>query len=496
MRDKSILGILLILIASFAIISPVFAADADTLAKSDFQQKSFAKTVDYFDYVRAYASLAGLSTPANFNLWHANMYMTYVNTSGLQLLYAGLEDITTDETAYVRIPAQSFLMHYKTNENNRDVILSSTFLMLMAFNDSENSHYLNSPDVGDELYASFSLGYDLSAYGLTLPSLNSKTEIIPLASSKDGLQWTWGMKYTNLTALWWRTWIDPSSPHFDNSLPFAATTYDELSFKYTLTIDPSNNMATFTENHTIGRVRDLIIGQGLVWVHMNSTGTYGLLGRQLSDQTVYAYLDKNQIKMSVVDYQTSVLADRATYSLISSGQNVTGTDAMVSDVAVDTFTNDGEKISSTDFGIKPTYNLYNFTSDPSETSNTAYDAVTRTANATGFAGNVGLFKPQINLMKFLPLVVFHIHPGLYAKSQNTISDMSKVNYFYLTSYPEYSGFRVEHDPVITIYMASATGTSTQGQPNLGGGILLLLAIATVIVVVIVVGVILLRKKRT
>ena len=493
MNIKPSLGIFFILIVSFAIVAPAVSAESNTLTKPDFQQQSFAKTVDYFDYVRAYATLAGLPTPANFDQWHANMYMAYINTSGLQLLYAGLEDITTDGSAYLRMPAQSFLMHYKTNENSRDVILASTFLMLMAFTDTENSRYPNSPDIGDNLYASFSLGYDLSSLGVNLPSLNSKTEIIPLASSEDNLQWTWGMKYTNLTALWWKTWIDPNDPHFENSLPFAVTAYDELTFKYTLTIDPANNKATLTENHVIGRMRDLIIGQGLIWIHMNNTGTYGPLGRQLSDQTIYAYLDKNQIKMSIVDYQASVLADHTTYSSTTTGQNVADTDAIVSDTTINTYTDDGEKVSSTDFGAKPTYKLYNYTSDPTETTAETYDAITRTANATGFANNKSLFTPQINLMKFLPLVVYHMYPELYEKAQNTISDMSNANYFFLTAYPQYSGFRTEHDPVFTVYMNSASATSTQPQTN--AKIIFLVLIAVAVIAVIAVALTITRKRK-
>lgn len=206
MDNKNLLGIFFIAIALIAMIAPF--ASADTLLKADFEQESFAKTVDYFDYARSYASLNNISTPVGFENYHANMYMAYVNTSGLQLLYAGLENVTFDSSTYLRIPMQSFIIHYKTSNNSRDVIMASTFLMLMAFNETNGSLYPNSPDVSDTLYASFSLGFDLSALNATLPALNSKTETIPLAHSQDKLQWSWGMKYTNLTALWWRTWID------------------------------------------------------------------------------------------------------------------------------------------------------------------------------------------------------------------------------------------------------------------------------------------------
>src|SRR4030043_2095074 len=171
MKTKTTLGTLLPTITLLGLTAPL--AKADTLGRTDFEQESFSKTVDYMEYVRAYATLHGIPQPANFDKWHANMYMTYVNSSGLKLLYAGLEDITTDESAYLRIPMQSFIIHYKTNQNNRDEILASTFLMLMAFNETTTSIYPDSPDKNAVLYASFSLGFDLSALGETLPVLNS-----------------------------------------------------------------------------------------------------------------------------------------------------------------------------------------------------------------------------------------------------------------------------------------------------------------------------------
>jgi hypothetical protein len=489
-------GICILIIASITFISPFVSADTNTLLKSDFKQERFQKTIDYFDYVRAYATINGISTPDNFDQWHANMYMTYINTSGIQLLYSGLQNITTDGSTYLRIPAQSILMHYKTNGTNQDVITASTFLMLMAFNDTSNSRYQDSPDIGDNLYASYSLGFDYSSIGATLPAFNSQTQTIPLTSTTDGLQWSWGMKYTNLTALWWKTWIDSSNPHFDNSLPFAITAYDELTFKYTLTIDPTNNKATLTKNHDIGRMRDMLIGSGLIWVHLNSTGTYGLLGRRLSDQTIYNFLDKNQIKMSTVDYQTTIIANHTTYSTTANGQALSQ-DEIVSDSAINTYTDDGNKIGTLDFSAKPTYNLYNFTEDQSESTAQNCNAITRSADATGLAGNGGLFKPQINLMKFLPLVFVHMYPELNQKATETISDMTKANYFYITSYPTYNGYRIEHDPVFTAYLASAEApTATTNPQQLNQPRTLSLIAIIIIIIAVIIAIVLITRKKT
>jgi hypothetical protein len=493
MKAKIALGTLLISIILIGLMAPL--ARADTLVKTDFEQESFAKTVDYMEYVRAYATLHGIPQPANFDKWHANMYMTYINTSGLKLLYAGLEEITTDESAYLRIPMQSFIMHYKTNENNRDVILASTFLMLMAFNETVTSLYPDSPDRKDMLYASFSLGFDLSNLGKTLPVLNSKTETIPLTHSEDKLQWEWGMKYTNLTALWWRTWIDPNNPRFQNSRPVGLTVYDELTFTYKLTIDPDAGTATLQENHIIGRMRHLFVGViPALWVYYNSTGTYGMLGKKLSNDTIYDFIQDNDLKMSIINFQTSIMADHETYSQTQAGQNVTDTETEVTNTSIDTYADDGEKIFNADFGTKKTYNLYNYTSDPTETTFDTYNSTARTAKIAGYAGNGGLFAYHIGLMKFLPAVVIHMYPALFAKAASTIANMSRANYFYIIAYPEYSGYRVEHDPTFTAYIATNTDTSTNPPPTTGAGGGLIIVALIIVAVGIGIAVFIARRK--
>ena len=484
MKIRKLLGILLVSITLASAIASAFAAN--TLLASDFQSESWAKTVDFFEYAKAYATIRGLPQPPDS--YHAYLYMTYVNTHGLQLLYSGLDNITFGNGAYFNIPMQTFMMHYKTENRSRDVITASTFLMLLAFNETAQTIYPGSPDIGDTLWASFSFGFDLSALNATLPVLNSKTERLPLTHSDDNLTWSWGMKYTNLTASWWRTWIDPVNPHFDNSWPIAVTVYDELTFTYTLTINPTLQTATLTENHIIGRMRHLLLKVlPLLWVHYNSTGEY-FLGVKISNDTIYDFIQENQIKMSIVNFQSSVLLDRDTYSLSANGQNVTDADNTVSDSSITNYADDGEKISDVAFGTKKTYKLFNYTADPSENTFDTYDSTTRTCKVGGFAHNTGLFTYHVGLMKFLPLLVYNMHPGLYEKAKETITNMTRANYFYITAYPTYSGYRIEHDPTFTAYLDTSTGLTTQHWG-------FIIAIGIVAVVIIVAVTIFVRRKK-
>jgi len=482
MKTKNLLTILLTSIALISIISPAFAIG--TLSASDFKQESWAKTVDFMTYARQYAENNGLTPPPNY--YHAYLYMTYVNTRGLQVLYAGLDNITLGGLLTFRIPMQSFIMHYKTNNQSRDVILANTFLMLLAFNETTNTIYQNSPDMNDTLWASFSMGFSLNTLNATLPALSSKTTLIPLTHTDDN-HWSWGMKYTNLTAYWWQTFINPDNPHYGENRPTAITVYDELTFTYNLTIDPTTNTTTLTENHVIGRMSQLLLFSTPFWLYFNSTGEY-LFGNLLPNQpNIYQFLQQNQVKMSIIDYQTSVLLDRETISRTAQNQQITNnTETPITNTTIGTYTDDGEKISQADFGAKETYKLYNYTQDNTEHTYETYNSTARTAKVIGFAGNAGLFAYHIGLMKFLPLLVLNLNvpQQIRTRAIGTIANMSRANYLYIIAYPTYSGYKIEHDPEITIYL------TLQPPQNLFG-IILIVAIATIIAA----SVILIRRRK-
>lgn len=491
MKTKILLGIWLVCTALGSALLPAFAAD--TLLASDFKLESWAKTVDYFDYARAYALLHGIDT-SGFSNWHAYTYMTYVNTSGLHMLYAGLINVTFPSENTLTVPMQTVLMHYKTANHSRDVLLASNYLMLLAFKDTAESLYSGSPDRNDLLWSSFSLGFNFGSHfaGERFPALHSKTELIPLTHSDDKLHWSWGMKYKDLAAVWWGTFISPTN-HTYNSWPVALTTYDELTFTYNLTISPETNTATLTESHIIGRMTNLWrFGWFIIpyCFHYNSTGCYQ--GNSWSsNETVYDYIQNNEIKMSIVNFQTTIMADHDTHSNATSGQNVTDNEVTVSNSSISTYSDDNEKILDTSFGTKETYKLYNYTKNQNETDFNTYNAITRTTKIAGFANN-NLFVHHMRFMRFLPYLVANMHPGLYQKAQDHITNMTRANCLYLISYPTYSGYRVEHDPTTTVYLTTST-TSTQAQPSFIG-LLVIVGIAGTFIVLVLVIVLTRRKK--
>jgi hypothetical protein len=491
-HQKIIIPLIILLLFGSAI--PVLAND--TLKPSDFQLESWNKQIDFFDYVREYATLHGQNPPPDNS--HAYLNLAYVNVSGLQVLSAGLSNITDEENA-LTIPIQTTMMTYKSRDGLKDTVTASSFVMLMAFNETANTIYDQFPDKNDTLYASFTLGYNLGElFGESQrPDLNSSTEVIPLKPSPDGLTWTWGMKYTDLAALWWKTSIDPKNPTRD-ARPIALTIYDELTFTYKLEINPDTGEAILSTNYTIGRMRDLWVFWWLILlpvsVHYNSNGCYKLNGEQISEETIHDFLHTQGIKLSTVNFQATVILDHTAY-FESSGENVTDAEIDVSGSSIEGFADDGEKVFEANFTTKDKYNLFNYTLDNTENAFETYDTIPRICKIAGFARNP-IFMVHTSLMRLIPEVLANMRPDLYEQARDHLLDMSYADYFCLTSYPTYDGYRIEHDPTITAYCHLTTNEIQPDNPAIQGTGILMIA-ALIIAVVVIVGAvvaIVLRKK--
>ncbi len=235
-------------------------------------------------------------------------------------------------------------------------------------------------------------------------------------------------------------------------------------------------------------MRDLWTFVGFLPIHYNNTGCY-LFGIKLSNETVYEFLQKNDVKMSIVEFQTSVMLERDTYSTSFTGQNVTDNEVLVSDSSISTYADDGEKIFNASFGVKEEYNLFNYTEDREESTSHLCNAVTRTAEIGGYAKNRDLFEFHRNFAKYLPLVLVHMYPQLYQRAKETITNMTRADYLFLISYPNYSGYRIEHDPLYTIYFNPAATTETNYGALVLPAIIASVVIATALIVIS-------RKKKS
>jgi hypothetical protein len=477
--------VLFVFLAIFALtsltVTPAFSAD--TLAPANFTETSFSKTIDFLEYARTYAAANG-KTPPNASS-HAWLYLTYVNVKGIQMMYAGLQNIT-DGTRTVTIPIQSWMMHYKSQNGSKDLVTAGSFIMLLAFAENNTSIYQDSPDRNDTLFASLNLGYNLeSIFGEeTPPGLSTETTIIPLTSKNSDTSWSWGMKYTNMTAIWWKTSMNPlqASPEL-----IAVSRYDELTFTYNLTLNPTAGTATLTANYIIGKITDLWIFPGvlglifhrLLATHYNNTGGYRFGGHIMSDTlNVHQYLQSIGIKMSIVQFQSTVVLDHTTASE-SEGTNVADNEKLVSNSSITT-TIDSEKIFDANFATKQTYKLYNSTQDPTERQYSTYNTTTRTTKAANLANNP-VFGVYTFLMRYIPLVLANMDNTLYQQAKEHLLNLSYADYFYIIAYPTYGGYRIVHDPTYTAYYNANANLATTNPPN-WGGLILMGAVITIVAV--------------
>ncbi len=308
------------------------------------------------------------------------------------------------------------------------------------------------------------------------------SQIIPLTTT-DNFHWTWGLKYTNLNAIWWRIGVDPLSPFWDPSVTRAFSRYSELTFNYDLTIDPNSKTAKLTTSYTIGKVTDLWLLTRLPVQHLNSTGTYNLDGTLASTQTVYEYLNLGGYKMSIVLAHKAILESHTAADKDDLGRPVDDSDNDVSRSGIDTRADDGERVFRADFSVKPKYKLFNI----SETSYQAYNVTARTVRIHGWGGNP-VFSFQNRFMGFLPLFVVHVDPALFQQARAGMVSFDVSDYLYVIAYPQWGGTRIVHDPDFTAFY--------QPAGNIGLLTSLFVAVAVAAAVGGVIAFLLRRRKTT
>ncbi|MBM3291242.1 hypothetical protein FJY84_01030 [Candidatus Bathyarchaeota archaeon] len=468
----------LILLLMLGSVTNFNVSAVDNITSADFEKESWSKTIDLIEYARSHINeTGGIQPPVN---WSSQTVLNYINIYGVKLLYAGFSGLTIDKASF-QIPLQSFVERFKTREG-LEALSASSFLMMVAFNDTKNSIYPNSPDEGDNLWASFSMGTDFTEFfgNNIAPHFSGSVKVTPLTATQDKKGWSWGMSYYNMTAIWWKLVTKSGSPDY-SKIPVNFCVYDEISFNYKLVFDTVNGEAKLFLTYNIGEIRNL---WGFTWVglfptlyHYNDTGCFLWGKTKVSSETVHTFLKNNGIKMSIVLVQRNYVANQ-TLTSSSSGKPASQAGIDVSKGIIETKVSNGAKVYSIDFGSKISYKLYK-TSTPSQ-----YDSITRTELVEKYAKNP-VVEIQTSLLKIMNLMVKRITPDQYWSNVSSFFDISKSDYLYITSYPTYEGYKVMHDPVYTAYIPPI-----ENKSNFNEIIVPLTALGAIAIITII----LLRKK--
>src|SRR5260370_42263385 len=146
-----------------------------------------------------------------------------------------------------------------------------------------------------------------------------------------------------------------------------------------------------------------------------------------------------------------VLASTTTNDTTDSGSSVdNNVESDVTHTSVNTVASDNEKVFRADFGVKSSYQLYNYTSG----SQTNYNVTARTANRPAWGGNP-VYGIQNVFMGFLPLFVYHVDPSLFQAARTGMARFTLANYLDIIRYPTWGGYTIFTDPELTAYYQPA-----------------------------------------
>jgi hypothetical protein len=163
-------------------------------------------------------------------------------------------------------------------------------------------------------------------------------------------------------------------------------------------------------------------------------------------------LAQNAYKLSIVQSHMAVLASTTTSDNTDGGSSVdNNAESDVTHTGVNTVASDNERVFRTDFGVKPSYQLYNYTSG----TQSNYNVTARTASRPAWGGNP-VYGIQNSFMGFLPLFVYHVDPSLFQSARTGMARFTLANYLYIVGYPTWGGFKIANDPAYTAYYQPAS----------------------------------------
>jgi hypothetical protein len=457
----------------------------------DFNEHYWNVTADFLDFLRAKYPSAHI--PSNMSL---NVYTVWVNESSipLQMLYLGFKNFSYGSLFNMTMPMQIILEHYKT-PNGTHVLLASSFMMMMAHNDSSGPNIPNVPDKNDTaVWVSLSVGADailkyLAGIGASInPNMNVSAE--PLQMNVSTNHYEWGMRYKNLASLWFHLDMGNTSKGYNPLLLQAISILSELTFIYNMTINPptatSGGNATIRMSYRIGEFTDLWIDAFPLYIdYYNGTVSQRLWKFPIGVppnpdfHNVTDFLTQGDFKLSLAFYQKAALVNATATYKDDQNNTASDTDMNVTIRRVGAYLG-GSKILETGLGTsKIPYQLYNTSGVQT------YDSVAYTRKFHGLRDHDLFAGLSTILSGVLKLVALDMEPHL---PTSVSIDFASSDYIFTVTYPMWGGYRIVHDPYFAVYTAP-TGTT-------GGGISPLLIIgAAGAVVVIAAAVLLLRRRK-
>ena len=392
--------------------------------------------------------------------------MSYVNHDEAQAFLLAFRDYSKDGNVST-LPYQLFGLHYDTGSGStqREVFIGAVLAFLMAFNDTWNGTAAGEngmPDPGHEdVYYVIPFGVST-----TLNNTSYAPTVTPIPAEKLGEgHYRFGMRYQNLYAKV-ISGANPVAFLLSAALPLYIAKFSQLTITYEITYDATANTIQAETFYTIGQVTDL-------WLYGVSVDP-----RELPDNFGIA-----AVHYLVTFHSTYAVTGKTSGHTIETGiQQPVGEPLQL---AVGT-----PPRPVLEVGFRGTFDLINETSGATvRADDPAYNMIVaaRPVDALLVAWQGEFSKSVMATLAYaLSRDVQSRYSGPLDLYTNGSADFTAAHMWYAVSFPRWDGYRVEHDPVYTGFLATSTAGTNLG-PVLGLLILLVLVATVVVVIAAVVG---------
>jgi hypothetical protein len=386
------------------------------------------------------------------------MTMSYVNHDDAQAFLLAFKTYEKEGNVST-LPYQMFGMHYKSPDN-RDMFIGAVLAFLMAFDDTYNRTGPGEngmPDPGHEnvyYIIPFGVGGTLTN-GSYVPDVTS----IPAQKIGEG-HYRFGMRYRNMYA----KVIDANNPWallLSTAYPLYIAKFSELSITYDIKYGADNTLTAETY-YVLGQVTKL-------W----------LWGIEVDPRLIPDNWGIAAVHYVAMFGSTYLVSGNQTGHTIDTGiRHPIGEDMNLK------VGNPPRRVF--DVGFRGKFDLINETSGV--TVRSGDDARNLIVKATLVDSLLVAWQGAFSL-GVMATMAYALSPDLQSRYsgpldlfQHAGSQFLTSTLWYAVSFPRWDGYRVEHDPVYTAYMAAPTTT-----PNLAAifGLMVLVLIIVMVVVVIV-----------
>jgi hypothetical protein len=347
----------------------------------------------------------------------------YVNKDNVQAFLIAIKDIK-NETTIGTIPYQLFGLHYYSPEG-QEVFIGAIFAFLLGYNNThEPESGIPNPEHEDVFYI-IPFGAAELVDGKNIPEVSRKAEKI------NDTTYQFTIQYKNITA------ILTKSPTWSAILKTGwIALFSELTIRYRITLDKENGEVRAETYYDIGQVQEL-------WLIF--------LGAPIS---VPVNKIPKTLGIAAVHYVT-VFSSYSSVVGAGSGNTIdTGiTKPVEEDLSIQGKNN--ERVFK--IGFRGTYDLIDESKNPRETIMANQNAINIILQAR-FEDTLLVLRQLAFSGDLMSIMAYGISDSVQKeyKSPKDLKDRAIFKFkatplWYAVAFPEWDGYRIEHDPVYTAY---------------------------------------------